>query len=115
MGLNTESSSRGEYLETAYKIDTLVLDKTGTITVGRPEVTDIISLGQLSDEDIIRIAGIAEKNSEHPLGEAVYRKSKAFGVNCRMLKTLSSARIGTEDNLGRSADFTGQPAFDGNK
>jgi Cu+-exporting ATPase len=68
----------GEYLETAYKIDTLVLDKTGTITVGRPEVTDIISLGQLSDEDIIRIAGIAEKNSEHPLGEAVYRKSKSL-------------------------------------
>jgi Cu+-exporting ATPase len=68
----------GEYLETAYKIDTLVLDKTGTITVGRTEVTDIISLGQLSDEDIIRIAGIAEKNSEHPLGEAVYRKSKSL-------------------------------------
>ena len=67
----------GEYLETAYKIDTLVLDKTGTITVGQPQVTDIISVGNLSEAEIIRIAGIAEKNSEHPLGEAVYRKAKS--------------------------------------
>lgn len=67
----------GEYLETAYKIDTLVLDKTGTITVGQPQLTDIITLGSLSESELIRIAGIAEKNSEHPLGEAVYRQAKS--------------------------------------
>ncbi len=46
----------GEHLETAYKIDTVVLDKTGTITRGQPEVTDVISLGQLDRQAIMRIA-----------------------------------------------------------
>ncbi|QGT99942.1 Lead, cadmium, zinc and mercury transporting ATPase [Candidatus Syntrophocurvum alkaliphilum] len=66
----------GEYLENAYKIDTVVLDKTGTITKGKPEVTDIISLGDLSEKDILFYAGISEKGSEHPLGEAIYNKAK---------------------------------------
>ncbi|MGR6836583.1 heavy metal translocating P-type ATPase [Syntrophomonas erecta] len=65
----------GEYLETAHQIDTLVLDKTGTITRGQPEVTDIVSLGSIPDEKIIYLAGIAEKNSEHPLGEAIYNRA----------------------------------------
>ncbi len=69
----------GEYLETAYKINTLVLDKTGTITRGKPEVTDIIALGNMNAKEIIRIAGIAEKHSEHPLGEAIYSKAKDEG------------------------------------
>ncbi len=66
----------GEYLETAYRIDTLVLDKTGTITIGKPEVTDIIALANMSEKEIITIAAIAEKNSEHPLGEAIYNRAK---------------------------------------
>ncbi len=66
----------GEYLEIAYQIDTLVLDKTGTITRGKPEVTDIIVLGTMSEREIIHMAGIAEKRSEHPLGEAIYNKAK---------------------------------------
>ncbi len=66
----------GEYLEIAYQIGTLVLDKTGTITIGKPQVTDIIGLGDISREEIIRIAGIAEKHSEHPLGEAIYNRAK---------------------------------------
>ena len=66
----------GEYLEMAYKLDTVVLDKTGTITKGQPEVTDIISLGDLDESAIIRMAAQAEKNSEHPLGVAIYEKGK---------------------------------------
>jgi len=65
----------GESLETAHKINTIVFDKTGTLTKGEPEVTDIISLDNLSDKEILLYAGSAEKNSEHPLGEAIVRKA----------------------------------------
>lgn len=67
----------GEYLETAYKLNAVVLDKTGTITKGRPEVTDLLPLGTLKQEQLLRLAAIAEKNSEHPLGAAIYEKGKA--------------------------------------
>lgn len=66
----------GEHLEQAYRIDTIVLDKTGTITKGEPEVTDIISLGEMTDEEILGVAATAEKRSEHPLARAIYEKGK---------------------------------------
>jgi len=66
----------GEHLENAQKVDTIVLDKTGTITKGEPEVTDIVSLASFSTEDVLRIAAIAEKASEHLLGKAVVARSK---------------------------------------
>jgi Cu+-exporting ATPase len=66
----------GEHLETAYKLDAVVLDKTGTITKGMPELTDVIKTGQLDKEDILRIASIAEKSSEHPLGTAILAKGQ---------------------------------------
>jgi len=66
----------GEYLEMAYKLDTVVLDKTGTITKGEPEVTDVVSLGNLDENTIMRLAAQAEKSSEHPLGVAIYAKGK---------------------------------------
>lgn len=67
----------GEYLETAYKLNAVVLDKTGTITKGKPEVTDIIVIGDLSTEQVLMLAAIAEKKSEHPLGVAIYENAKA--------------------------------------
>lgn len=66
----------GEHLEMAYKLNAIVLDKTGTITKGQPEVTDIISLNSFDRQEILRIAGIVEKHSEHPLGTAIYENSK---------------------------------------
>ena len=67
----------GEYLEAAYKVSAVVLDKTGTITKGEPEVTDILPLGALSEGEVLRLAAGAEKNSEHPLGVAIYEAAKA--------------------------------------
>jgi Cu+-exporting ATPase len=64
----------GEYLERAYKINTIVLDKTGTITKGKPEVTDIIPVGDMKVNDILRYAAITEKHSEHPLAIAIYKR-----------------------------------------
>ena len=65
----------GEHLERAHKITALVLDKTGTITKGEPELTDVISQGDLTPEEILHYAAIAEKSSEHPLGEAIVKKA----------------------------------------
>jgi len=70
----------GEHLERAHKINALVLDKTGTITKGQPEVTDIISQGDMTPEEILMFAATAEKNSEHPLGEAIVGKAKQRGI-----------------------------------
>ncbi|MCL1786463.1 MAG: heavy metal translocating P-type ATPase [Defluviitaleaceae bacterium] len=61
----------GESLETAHKITTVVLDKTGTVTEGKPHVTDIVTKGEYSADDILLLAASAEKQSEHPLGEAI--------------------------------------------
>jgi len=66
----------GEYLEIARKVNVIVFDKTGTLTKGEPSVTDIISLDSLGEDEILRLAAISEKGSEHPLGEAIVRKAE---------------------------------------
>jgi Cu+-exporting ATPase len=63
----------GEALETTHKINTIVFDKTGTITEGKPEVTDIITIAGVTRERLLQIAASGEKGSEHPLGEAIVR------------------------------------------
>ena len=65
----------GEHLERAYGIDAVILDKTGTITNGKPEVTDIITFKEIGEKDAMQLAAIAEKNSEHPLAKAIYEKA----------------------------------------
>lgn len=67
----------GEHLEMAYKINAVILDKTGTITEGKPAVTDIISIDGTDSKEILKLAAAGEKNSEHPLGVAIYEKGKA--------------------------------------
>jgi P-type Cu+ transporter len=66
----------GEALETAHKIQTVVFDKTGTITEGRPEVTDIVTIHGIDKIQLLQIAASAEKGSEHPLGEAIVRSAE---------------------------------------
>lgn len=65
----------GEHLERTQQINTIIFDKTGTITKGQPEVTDVIGIDGASDDEILRLAAMAEKNSEHPLGEAIVNKA----------------------------------------
>jgi Cu+-exporting ATPase len=67
----------GESLERAYKLQAVVLDKTGTITEGRPAVTDLVPLNGTAPEELLRLAGAAEKASEHPLGAAVYAAARS--------------------------------------
>jgi Cu+-exporting ATPase len=70
----------GAALETTHKIETIVFDKTGTITEGRPEVTDIITTGPIDRDRLLQLAASAEKGSEHPLGEAIVRDAEQAGA-----------------------------------
>jgi P-type Cu+ transporter len=63
----------GEALERAHRIDTVLLDKTGTLTRGEPVVTDVVAAPFSSPEEVLRLAASAERSSEHPLGEAVVK------------------------------------------
>jgi len=75
----------GESLEKAGRVNTVILDKTGTITRGEPSVTDIVlaedivPAGSLGKEELLALAGSAEKKSEHPLGAAIYRRAQEEG------------------------------------
>ena len=71
----------GEALETTHKIDTIVFDKTGTITEGKPVVTDLIVVGDFSKELILQLTASAERGSEHPLGEAIVKKAEEQGLS----------------------------------
>ena len=75
----------GEALETAHKISAILLDKTGTITEGKPVVTDIISLGSWSEHDLLQVVASAEKGSEHPLGEAIVNEGSKRGIEAVVL------------------------------
>jgi P-type Cu+ transporter len=75
----------GGALETTHKIDTIVFDKTGTITEGKPVVTNIVTVEGFSEEELLILAASAEKGSEHPLGEAIVRAAEAKGLT--LLKT----------------------------
>jgi Cu+-exporting ATPase len=70
----------GEALETAHKLTTIMMDKTGTLTRGEPSVTDVLSFNDYREEDILRYAASAEKGSEHPLGEAIVNKAKEKNI-----------------------------------
>jgi len=70
-----------EALETAHQLNTIVLDKTGTLTKGEPSVTDLIECEKFDKKEILTLAASAEKGSEHPLGEAIVKKAKDENVN----------------------------------
>jgi P-type Cu+ transporter len=70
----------GEALEMAHKIQAVILDKTGTVTRGKPEVTDIIPAQDFTEVELLRIAASAESDSEHPLARAVVEHAQARGV-----------------------------------
>jgi Cu+-exporting ATPase len=67
-------------IETAQKIDTVVLDKTGTLTRGAPALTDVMVIGDLTEDNLLRLVASAEQSSEHPLGGAIVAGAKARGL-----------------------------------
>ena len=71
----------GEALEGARRVNTIVLDKTGTLTRGKPAVTQIVAINGISDRDLLRLAAAAEVGSEHPLGEAIVGRAHELGLD----------------------------------
>lgn len=71
----------GEALEVTHSIDTIVFDKTGTITEGKPKVTDVVTTNDFNEKELLQLSASAEKESEHPLGEAIVIKANDDGVD----------------------------------
>jgi Cu+-exporting ATPase len=91
-----------EALETARTLDTVVLDKTGTLTRGEPEVVDVVPASRTTEE-LLLLAAAAESRSEHPLGEAIVRHSRVLGLDLRPAVDFQAA-VGH----GVTADVNGQ-------
>ncbi|WP_195987429.1 copper-translocating P-type ATPase [Clostridium sp. D53t1_180928_C8] len=79
----------GEALEITHKIDTIVFDKTGTITEGKPVVTDIVTK-ERNKSDLLSLAASAEKGSEHPLGEAIVRDAEEKNIELKQLESFNA-------------------------
>lgn len=73
----------GLYLEQLSRIDTVVLDKTGTLTLGVPEVASVYALSGTTEDEVLQTAAIAEQHSEHPLGEAIVRRARKRNLPLR--------------------------------
>jgi len=80
----------GEALEKAHKINVVVLDKTGTITKGEPQVTDIISASKFNEDQLLQLVASAENRSEHPLGEAIIAHAKQKGFGLKAVESFES-------------------------
>jgi Cd2+/Zn2+-exporting ATPase/Cu+-exporting ATPase len=78
----------GLYLEQLSGIDTIVLDKTGTLTLGIPEVTVVRAINDATENDVLQTAAIAEQHSEHPLGEAIVRRARQRNLPLREYSQL---------------------------
>lgn len=78
-----------EALEIAHQIQTVVMDKTGTITEGKPRVTDILTKG-INENEMLKIAASAEKSSEHPLADAVVEEAKNRGIELYAVKSFEA-------------------------
>ncbi|MBN8200043.1 heavy metal translocating P-type ATPase [Bacillus sp. NTK034] len=70
----------GEHLETTHRLDTVILDKTGTVTNGKPTLTDVILSNGFEEKEFLKLVGTAERNSEHPLAEAIVDGIKEKGI-----------------------------------
>ena len=129
----------GEALETAHKLNSIVLDKTGTITEGKPSLTDVITANSFSENDVLSLSASVEKSSEHPLAEAIVNGAKdkslqlydavnfnaipGHGVeakvnnrkiflgNLKMMKNFSIELNGLEEQSRKLADEGKTPIF----
>ena len=80
----------GKYVESLSKADTVFIDKTGTLTIGKPIITDIIPIGDFSENTLIQFCASAERYSEHPLAESVMRIANERGIDLLPAKNFSN-------------------------
>ncbi len=112
--------SGGEALEVARSLGTVILDKTGTLTVGRPAVVSVAPIGGFDGSELIRLAAGAEVGSEHPLGTAVVRHARENGIEPPPSSAFTatagsgvaaqvddhSVLVGTAEHVGAHGDAT---------
>ena len=98
-----------EALETAHKLDTIVLDKTGTITRGAPALTDVLPSGGIKEEELLRLAASAERSSEHPLAAAV-----VDGARARQIALADPSAFDSVTSHGIRATVDGRSVLIGN-
>ena len=102
----------GESLERAHKIRTVVLDKTGTITKGMPEVVDIVPLGGWDEAGLLRFVASAEFHSEHPLAEAIVREAEKRGISLEKTSRFDAVSgAGVRGTVNGKAVLVGSPEF----
>ena len=99
----------GDALQETGRLDTIILDKTGTVTEGEPSVTEIIPAADWNEEDILRFSASAEQGSEHPLAEAIVE-----AASDRKISLLKAERFTAIEGHGVEAEVDGQPVILGN-
>jgi Cu+-exporting ATPase len=100
----------GEALETTHKVTTIVFDKTGTITEGKPAVTDLLPVGAMDEMRLLQIAASGETASEHPLGEAIVQRAKE-----RNLTLLTTTDFDAIPGHGLKVHMDGMEVYIGNR
>ncbi|MCR4644540.1 MAG: cation-translocating P-type ATPase [Oscillospiraceae bacterium] len=100
----------GEALEKMGKVDTIAFDKTGTLTYGKLQVSDIVPLAELSENELLTLTAAAESRSEHPLGKAITEKSSSVGLTLPQIEDFKM-----EAGKGVSARMAGTRYFFGNE
>ncbi len=99
-----------ESLENAHKLNIIIFDKTGTLTNGQPVVTDIYTIARITDRELLKIASIAEKGSEHPLAEAIIKKAELENI-----KVENSHKFKNFEGKGVLVSYLGKDILVGNK
>lgn len=99
----------GEALETAQKLNTIILDKTGTITEGKPSLTDVVTTNGFSENDVLSLSASVEKSSEHPLAEAIVN-----GAKNKFLELFDAQNFNAVPGHGVEANVNGRKIFLGN-
>ncbi|PAY20472.1 copper-translocating P-type ATPase [Rhodopirellula sp. SM50] len=109
-----------EVLEVMGKVDTIVVDKTGTLTQGRPEVTGVETFGDWNENDVLTLAAAVEAQSEHPLAQAIVRRAKVDELQVIEASEFDSitgggvqARVGNHDLLIGKADLLDEQGIEG--
>lgn len=102
----------GEAIQAMKGITVVAFDKTGTITEGRPGVTDVITYGGTDENELLQLAASVESGSEHPLGKAVVAEATAQGIEIRPVSGFRAASgSGVRGEVGGDTVFIGTPAF----
>jgi len=102
----------GDALETAYKLYAVVFDKTGTLTEGKPKVTNIVAVNGIEEDEILKLTASIEQYSEHPLAQAIVKKSKEQKIKLEDIKNFKAIPgHGVEGNIKGKKLIVGKPEY----